>query len=73
MVAQYVQYFIARLGLNINDEEEGQGLVEYALIIVLISIAAIVAMRSLSGGISGVFTSITGTLGGSTVAPTATP
>jgi pilus assembly protein Flp/PilA len=64
MVAQYVQYFIARLGLNINDEEEGQGLVEYALIIVLISIAAIVAMRSLSGGISGVFNSITNTLGG---------
>jgi len=64
MVSQYVQYLFARLGINL-EEKEGQGLVEYALIIVLISIAAIVAMNGLAGGISGVFNDITGELGGS--------
>ena len=61
MLQQYVEYFMAQFGL-VKDEEEGQGLVEYALIIVLISIAAIVAMNALAGGISGVFTRITQTL-----------
>ena len=35
--------------------EEGQTLVEYALIIVLVSIALIVALGLLAGGISGAF------------------
>jgi pilus assembly protein Flp/PilA len=63
MLLQVAQYMVARLGLE-NREEEGQGLVEYALIIVLISIAAIAAMQLLAGGINNVFTSITGTLNG---------
>ena len=62
-VAQYVQFAMDRLGL-VRDEEEGQGLVEYALIIVLISIAAIGAMSTLEDGISGVFTTISNTLTG---------
>jgi pilus assembly protein Flp/PilA len=62
MVSQYVQYFMARLGLSVSNEEEGQGLVEYALIIVLISIAAIIAMTALGGQISSVFTTIKGKL-----------
>jgi len=45
-----------------GEKEEGQGLVEYALIIVLVSIAAIAAMRLLGTGIGGVFTSITASL-----------
>ena len=44
------------------NDEEGQGLVEYALIIVLISVVAIVAMGALGGGISQVFTNILGEL-----------
>jgi Flp pilus assembly pilin Flp len=36
-------------------EEEGQDLVEYALLIVLISLAMIVAMGNLAKGISDVF------------------
>ena len=43
--------------------EEGQGLAEYALIIVLVSIAAVVALTSLGGTVSGVFESIVGELG----------
>ena len=43
-------------------EEEGQGLAEYALILVLISVAAIIAMTALGGKISEVFDEITGEL-----------
>ena len=64
MLLQYVQFVMNRLGLEVRDEEEGQGLVEYALIIVLISIAAIAAMNTLAGGITGVFGRINGTLSG---------
>jgi len=42
--------------------EEGQGLVEYALIIVLVSIAAVATMTLLGTTVSGVFTTITGSL-----------
>jgi pilus assembly protein Flp/PilA len=42
--------------------EEGQGLVEYSLIIVLVSIACIVALGLLGTKISGVFTLIEGKL-----------
>lgn len=36
-------------------EEEGQGLVEYALIIGLVAIVLIVALSGMTGGIEGVF------------------
>ena len=39
-------------------EEEGQGLVEYALIIALISIAAILVMPTVGSTISGIFQDI---------------
>ena len=45
--------------------EEGQGLVEYALIIVLVAIVVIVALTALGGQVSSVFESITNTLSGS--------
>jgi pilus assembly protein Flp/PilA len=45
------------------EEREGQSLVEYALIIVLIAIAIIVAMTALSGQIQNVFNRISSSLG----------
>jgi pilus assembly protein Flp/PilA len=45
-----------------TPEEKGQGLVEYALIIVLIAIVVIVAMRFLAPTIGNVFTDIGNTL-----------
>ncbi len=42
--------------------EEGQGLVEYALIIVLIAIVVITALTLLGGQIRNVFNTITNTL-----------
>jgi pilus assembly protein Flp/PilA len=44
------------------QKEEGQGLVEYALIIALVSILLIGALGTLQGGIAGVFTTIAATL-----------
>jgi pilus assembly protein Flp/PilA len=41
------------------QNEEGQGLVEYALIIVLVSIACIVALSILGVSVSNVFSQIT--------------
>ncbi len=38
-----------------RDEESGQTLVEYALIIALVAIAAIAALGFLSGKIQGIF------------------
>ena len=44
-------------------EEKGQGLVEYALIIVLVSIVAAFALTSLGTTVSGVFDTIVTKLG----------
>jgi pilus assembly protein Flp/PilA len=41
------------------QNEEGQGLVEYALIIVLVSIACIIALTALGVSVSNVFSEIT--------------
>jgi pilus assembly protein Flp/PilA len=38
-------------------EEEGQDLTEYALLVVLLALAAVVGMNSLATAINGVFTS----------------
>ena len=49
----HLAYIRARLA-----RQQGQALVEYALIISLIAVAAIAALTFLSGGIQGIFTSI---------------
>lgn len=50
--------------ISMLKSEKGQGLVEYALIIVLISIVAIAMMGPLGDQIAAVFEEITGELGG---------
>jgi len=47
---------------NWFESEEGQGLVEYALIIVLVSIVAIATLTTLGGGITAVFSKINATI-----------
>lgn len=42
--------------------EEGQDLVEYALVVGLISIAAVASLNGVAGAIKGVITNITTTL-----------
>ena len=48
-------YMRARLGVS---DETGQTLVEYALIISLIAVAAIIALTFLSDGINSIFSQI---------------
>jgi pilus assembly protein Flp/PilA len=43
-------------------EEEGQGMVEYGLIIALIAIAVIVAVSALGDSLTGIFERISGTV-----------
>jgi len=50
-----------KLFLSLKSEK-GQGLVEYALIVVLIAIAAIVAMKYLGGEVNNTFSSAASTL-----------
>ena len=45
-----------------SGDEEGQGLVEYALIIVLVAIAVVTLLSTLGGDIGNVFNNISSTL-----------
>ncbi|RME11942.1 MAG: Flp family type IVb pilin [Ardenticatenia bacterium] len=56
-------YLNALLNELVAEREEGQGLVEYALIIVLVAIVVIAALTLLGGQISAVFSRISSTLG----------
>jgi pilus assembly protein Flp/PilA len=67
MIGQFelaVGLILNKLGVDLSVEgaHEGQGLVEYALIIVLVSIACVVTLTALGTSIGGVFTQITGSL-----------
>lgn len=47
---------------ELASREEGQDLVEYALVVALIAFAAVAGMRSLASGISTAFTNIASAL-----------
>jgi len=47
---------------NLMNREEGQDLVEYALVLALISIAAVASLKSLATAVVAVFTNITNDL-----------
>ena len=53
-----LQFVEALRGLYVNEEAEGQGLVEYALIIAFIAVVVIVAMVFLQGKISALFSKV---------------
>jgi pilus assembly protein Flp/PilA len=53
-----LQFAEALRGLYIADEAEGQGLVEYALIIAFIAVVVIVAMVFLQGKITTLFSKV---------------
>ena len=43
---------------KMHNDEEGQGLVEYALIVVLISVVCIIALTAIGSGANSAFTYI---------------
>jgi pilus assembly protein Flp/PilA len=55
---------IARMYTKFMMDEEGQGLVEYALIILLVAIAVVGLLTALGGDIGNTFSSISSTLSG---------
>ena len=55
-------YFWLKNFLGKFSREEGQGLVEYALILVLIAIVVIVALQLLGTSVGDIFTDITANL-----------
>lgn len=59
LINSFMISLITRL-MVLRDEkhEEGQTLVEYALIIALVSILLVASLTALKGGIAGVFTDI---------------
>lgn len=64
MVERYLYDVLAWWEQQKAHAVEGQGLVEYALIIALVSIALIAALTALAGGIGNVFSTIQDALGG---------
>jgi pilus assembly protein Flp/PilA len=48
---------------SMREREEGQALVEYALILVLVSIASIGTLTILGGDVSAIFTTVSDALG----------
>lgn len=65
MLRTYLNYFLLKM-----KNEKGQGMVEYALIIGLVSIVAIAVLITLGGSISNVFQEIVNKLpGGGTPTP----
>lgn len=54
-MVEYVKSLIAIYG---TEENEGQGLVEYALIIALIAVVAVAALTALGGGVASTLQSI---------------
>ena len=54
MLSSYLESYTARF----RSEEGGQGLVEYALIIALVSVVMIVAVKALGAHLDGVFTRV---------------
>ncbi len=59
-----LQFAEALYGLYATEETEGQGLVEYALIIAFIAVVVIVAMVFLQGRITNLFSKIGNSLSG---------
>jgi pilus assembly protein Flp/PilA len=57
-VEQFVTERYLAIVNAMQDREEGQGLVEYALIIALIAVALTGALVTLKGAIGGTFSSI---------------
>ncbi|HTW62568.1 MAG TPA: Flp family type IVb pilin [Terracidiphilus sp.] len=56
-----LQYVYLKVQEQINDEE-GQDLVEYALMIVLVAIASVAGVNSVASAINTVFSNISATL-----------
>ena len=63
-MAEYISALYGLYAPEMKTKLEGQGMVEYALILVLVSVVAIVVLRTVGTSVGGIFTTINGYLGG---------
>ena len=56
------KHFLALVRTNLPEREEGQGLVEYGLILAGVSIAALVALFALGPQITALFNAVSASL-----------
>lgn len=63
MWTNFIPYLRA-LAARVTTGESGQTLVEYALIVALVSVALVAGLQALTGNIGAAFTSIGNTLAG---------
>lgn len=56
--------FVSEFRSRLPERQEGQGLIEYGLIIALVAVVAVAALTTLGGGVSGTLSGIAGSLGG---------
>ncbi len=61
MLNHLIAFFTVKL-MDVKEREEGQTLVEYALILALVSVLLVGALTALQGGIEGVFNDVVGAL-----------
>ena len=60
-MAQYIQ---ALIGMYLPETSEGQGMVEYGLILVLVSVVVITILGAVGTNLTSVFTTVSNALGG---------
>ena len=66
---QLVNYILSSIFSRVNRDEEGQTLVEYGLIVALLSIAAILVLGALGTSINDVFETVSGKLDSAAATP----
>jgi pilus assembly protein Flp/PilA len=59
-------HLITRLRMLLRRNDEGQDLLEYALLVALIALVAVGAITTTGTGVSSIFTSISGQLSAAT-------
>ena len=58
-----MKHMLVSTFVNLHNEESGQDLIEYALVVALIALAATAGMSSLANGINSAFTKLNSILG----------
>lgn len=58
----YIEHYLSRAGIRLVNEDEGQGLVEYILIIALIAVVVVGGFAAFSGSITTKFTEVSAAL-----------
>jgi pilus assembly protein Flp/PilA len=57
-----IEHYLSQIGVNFSDEQ-GQGLVEYVLIIALIGILLVGGLTAVQGGLDGQFANVAAEVG----------